>query len=139
MKNIEYFPIYTRVGRKGSVKNFIISIFNRQTRGWDDNDTFYCCNTYKNKRCTIIQCNGKRRSFEDLYRIVKTYYPSISIKRFHVILKHLHDNANLNFFYCTDIKNVVFLFYDSEGILSRDKKVNGFYSMNEILEIWENL
>jgi hypothetical protein len=39
------------------------------------------CDTYANKECTIVQCTMNRmRSFDDIYDIVKTYFPIVTPK-----------------------------------------------------------
>lgn len=46
--------------------------------------------TYYDKECTNIQCIcNKLRSFDDMYMITKTYYPSITVKKLITILVNL--------------------------------------------------
>jgi hypothetical protein len=47
--------------------------------------------TYRNKECTHIQCEaGKYRSFDDVFELVKTYYPTVSIGRIFKIMLTLN-------------------------------------------------
>ena len=41
----------------------------------------YPHSTYYDKRCTLLQSRHTRRSFDDLFSLITTYYPSISEKK----------------------------------------------------------
>jgi hypothetical protein len=51
--------------------------------------------TYKNKECTKIQCEPDRlRSFDDLYYLCKTYFPTITYKTVFKTLLRLYYSSN---------------------------------------------
>jgi hypothetical protein len=60
--------------------------------------------TFYDKECNNLQGSWKRRSFDDLYIIFKTYFPEISKKE---ALQTIID-GELNFYYCGDNKIIVF-------------------------------
>lgn len=62
--------------------------------------------TYFDEACTNEECHSARRSFNDLYEIVTTYFPSTSRKKFAFILLSLN---NIICFICNDINKLVFL------------------------------
>ena len=41
-----------------------------------EEDNIYFKPTYTNKECTLLDCNAKRRSFEDILDVVQTYFPN---------------------------------------------------------------
>ena len=77
--------------------------------------------TYSNKECTILQCNiNKYRSFDDIFELVKTYYPTVSIGtifRILLTLKPKHDDIVYNLFMmsCSDIKKINCLYVKFKG------------------------
>jgi hypothetical protein len=61
--------------------------------------------TYYDKECTQEECEeGKRRSFQALFEIAQTYFPSITMDEFE---RCLHEKK-LNFYLCSDIGKLVF-------------------------------
>lgn len=57
--------------------------------------TLYSVNTYYDKDCKQLQCNKGWRSFDDLYCIVKTYFPSTTEKILMTrLLKYRHSVNN---------------------------------------------
>lgn len=48
--------------------------------------------TYFDKKCNELQCSiGRMRSFDDLYDLVKTYYPKVTVKRlFHILITKVY-------------------------------------------------
>ena len=77
--------------------------------------------TYSNKECTILQCNAdKYRSFDDIFELVKTYYPTVSIGTIFKILltlKPKHNDIVYNLFMmsCKDIKKINCLYVKFQG------------------------
>jgi hypothetical protein len=59
--------------------------------------------TYFDKECTEVQCTAKRRSFEELYILFKTYFKNISKKE---LLTLLFTYAS--FYFCNQINKLVF-------------------------------
>lgn len=75
-------------------------------------NTGYSKLTFYDKELKIIECSGKRRSFEDLYLICKTYFPKTNKKE---VMKALI-NINILFYYCMHIKKIVFHYNGSHAI-----------------------
>ena len=77
--------------------------------------------TYSDKECTILQCNSdKYRSFDDIFELVKTYYPTVSIGTIFKILltlkpKHNQSTYNLFMMSCKNIKKINCLYVKFQG------------------------
>ena len=77
--------------------------------------------TYSDKECTILQCNSdKYRSFDDIFELVKTYYPTVSIGTIFKILltlKPKHNDIVYNLFMmsCSGIKKINCLYVKFKG------------------------
>ena len=65
--------------------------------------------TYKDINCDNRQCeNGAQRSFSDLYKLMKTYYPRITHKQLiKIINKKCTRNKYFNLIYCPDVNKIV--------------------------------
>ena len=70
--------------------------------GWEHKFT----ETFYDEDCTKLQASKSRRSFDDLFDLVKTYYPKASdvhiakqIKKL-TTYKSINNKARLNFLYC---------------------------------------
>lgn len=69
--------------------------------------------TYRDRECTILQCDkNKRRSFQDLFEIGRTYFPKLTINEFIIYLK----NKKLGYYFCSHINRVVFHFCNYENV-----------------------
>lgn len=72
--------------------------------GWEHKFT----ETYNNKECSLLQCDKRRRSFDDLLNVVKTYYPKVSDKHIAKQIEKLtkpysiNNKARLHFLYCPE-------------------------------------
>ena len=77
--------------------------------------------TYSDKECTILQCKAdKYRSFDDIFELVKTYYPIVSIGTIFKILLTLkpeHNQSTYNLFMmsCSGIKKINCLYVKFKG------------------------
>ena len=77
--------------------------------------------TYLDKECTVLQCKAnKYRSFDDIFELVKTYYPTVSIGTIFKILltlKPKHDDIVYNLFMmsCSGIKKINCLYVKFQG------------------------
>ena len=74
--------IYLRDFKKPrSIKEFLYRFFMTQANISKQNCS-RCLETYYDKNCTSQQCSlGRLRSYDDLFDLVKTYYPTITDKR----------------------------------------------------------
>lgn len=65
--------------------------------------------TYKDKECVILQCKqGAARSFSDLYKIMRTYYPRITHKHLiKIINEKCTRNTRFNLIYCPHVQKIV--------------------------------
>jgi hypothetical protein len=63
--------------------------------------------TFTDKEYTQLDCKRARRSFLELYDIVKTYFPTCTLSEFaYIIMKK--STCGLCLFYCGDIEKFVF-------------------------------
>ncbi len=65
--------------------------------------------TYSGINCDNRQCeNGAQRSFSDLYKLMKTYYPRITHKQLiKIINRKCTRNKRFNLIYCPDVMKIV--------------------------------
>jgi len=79
---------------------------------YDRDESYYSLvATYNDEECTEIQCSyGKRRSFQDLFEIGRTYFPKLTINEFITYLQ----NKKLGYYFCGHINRIVFHFGNSE-------------------------
>jgi len=65
--------------------------------------------TYFDKNCTNKHCDkGKARSFSDLYKVMKTYYPRITQKLLiKIIINKCTDDNHYNLIYCDNVEKIV--------------------------------
>lgn len=66
--------------------------------------------TYQDSDCTILECNAKRRSFEDICCIVNTYFPEASEVD---IMQNLRD-LRFHFYFCAHIRKIVFHYINTD-------------------------
>ena len=142
LRKIPYKPLYTKVKRQKSIKEFILHLYQYYNyRPYSNRG--YCVKSYYDKECTHNQFRAGRRSFEDIYCIVKTEYPSLTQRKLHIIFKDLVENYKFNNYYCSTPKNVVWKFYFElnkvELKTTNNYRVKGVYSGNDFIKIWKNL
>ena len=119
--------------------------------------------TYYDKRCYSEQCNrGAERSFSDLHRLMRTYYPRITHKKvMELIVKKCTGSIRHHLIYCPRVQKTVlyvgnwltndhkgfnetYFDYDRYLLKDKDKKIDKFtiyylyrkvgYTTNEIKE-----
>lgn len=71
-------------------------------------DLFVNRNTSEKKRATIQCEKGKNRSFGNVYRLVKFYYPDISVKELYRILVDGTFRDDYRTLYCADVNKRIF-------------------------------
>lgn len=104
--------IYVNFKKPKTIKKFIELFFIKVPY----HNALKSSTTYSDENCTIIQCNRyKYRSFDDFYKIIKTYYPSYTKKKLMIkLLKTniIYKNITYKFFpvRCYDIDNMTFLY-----------------------------
>lgn len=78
--------------------------------------------TYKNIKCTEIQCyTSKNRSFKDIYYLCKTYFPNITKKRVLMELCCLYlPQFKVNIKTCNTIDDCRFVYQKIENINKND-------------------
>ena len=106
--------------------------------------------TYFNESCQTRQCKKGNRSFEDLYAVIKTYYPHCTKKHFAKQLEKLFKESRLRLLFCPDIQKWVLMnislfstedgqykyLYDyNSSRLKLDKKGKGEYTYFDILSL----
>ena len=105
--------------------------------------------TYFDELCEKQQCKKGNRSFEDLYAVIKTYYPNCTKKHFAKQLEKLLKESKLRLLFCPDIQKWVFMsvsfggdskefkyLYDyNSSRLKLGKKGKGEYTYFDILSL----
>jgi len=103
--------------------------------------------TFYDKDCVNRQCKfGARRSFSDLYKIMKTYYSKITHKQLiKIIIDKCTDNTYYNLIYCPHVHKIVLYTgdweVDEEDIINKTAFNRTYYDYsrlfgkNEIKEI----
>jgi len=102
-------PIYLLNGENSKdVVDLLKKLFSSQSY-----DKVKNIQTYSNKECTTSQCQpDKLRSFDDVVRIVKTYFPKATIKDIFLSLLQLKvknragDVCNMGMGYCSDMGKI---------------------------------
>lgn len=104
--------LYVKFKRPKSLKEFIIKYYDLD-RPEKHPSYFYgpSTNTYNDIECTTLHCNKYCRSWDDLYIIFKTYYPSLSkAKCFDTLMKTcLHKGYKFQLAYCGGMKRIRFI------------------------------
>lgn len=105
--------------------------------------SIYCrVNTYYDKECTNLQGYQRRRSFDDLYVLFKTYFPEITKKE---VLELI--TIDLHFYFCDYICKIVFHRVDGKprAILENFKDTKYIYkytenthTLSDFIDILEN-
>ena len=92
--------------------------------------------TYHDKDCNNMQCtSGAKRSFSDLYKIMKTYYSKITHKQLiKIIIDKCTDNDNYNLIYCPKVKKIVL--YDGDWYMNEEEKINRFSFNNTYFDYY---
>jgi hypothetical protein len=100
--------IYVKFAKPKTVKDFLKEFFSAK------NVFGHPCSvtTYSDKECKIIQCGlGRRRSLEDLFTCVKTYFPSVTLKTLMKELVSLRPRGQKLYpYYCSTIHRPVIIF-----------------------------
>lgn len=106
--------------------------------------------TYFDKLLQNKQCKKGNRSFEDLYAVIKNYYPYCTKKHFAKQIEKLIQNSRLRLIFCPDIQKWVLLntatwtqenkefkyLYDyNSSRLKLGKKGKGEYTYFDILSL----
>lgn len=114
--------------------------------GYDKNGIRFV-ETYYDKNYKNVQClNDKRRSFEDLLAVSKTYFPKTTQVQLMNVLKDL----DILWYYCSHVKKIVFHhagnfnLYDNSFQKYRDYHQNviyadSTYSLNDLNKIYNKL
>lgn len=128
--------IYVNFKKPKTVKEFITEFF---TKNQYTVSTLKSTTTYKNIECTEIQCKPyKYRSFDDFYKIIKTYYPSYTRKKLILRLLETKIKCNNKYYYffpvtCSDIDNYTFIFSSKNDPMCHKR----WYKLN-INSTWNN-
>lgn len=105
--------------------------------------------TYFDELFQNQQCKKGNRSFEDLYAVIKTYYPNCTKKHFAKQIEKLIKNSKIRLLFCPDIKKWVFVsvsfghddknfkyLYDyNSSRLKLEKKGKGEYTYFDIMSL----
>lgn len=125
-KDTNFFKmkLYIRNGNKAENIKELLQI-------WRDGS--YFLSTYIDENCETPEYNcGQRRSFEDILKVCRTYFPNTTELELMSCLKEL----KTSFYYCSNIKKIVFHY-----ILGRNNYSNlKFYLEHDVCikNKWEN-
>jgi hypothetical protein len=139
--------LYVREIESGNIKKpKTIKTFLKFYFTYNNNHQLYSSSlaTYSNKECTTTHCNrDKLRSFDDMYMITKTYYPSITVEKFITILVNLtiiKNNRLLipQFDNCGTMMRIRIIYYQNSNnyndVISKPK-YNSEYSWKELFKM----
>ena len=109
--------LYVKIIKKDNerILRFLQRCYASAHTGWD----YKFCETYYDEDCLKEQCDKRRRSFDDLMSIVKTYYPHVSKKHIAKQIEKLTraraicGKVRLNFLYCPDADR--WIMYENSG------------------------
>lgn len=89
--------------------------------------------TYTDSNYTKLHCSrGRQRSMNDIYILVKTYYTSISRKRFAEIFKKFIYENNIKGRYCGETRAIVFSNYSYYNHINKDEKYPFLYELDSL-------
>jgi hypothetical protein len=69
--------IYVNFKKPRTINEFLLMFYTQRNNNTHQSTAAI---TYFNNKCTIVQCDKIRRSFDDLLELVQTYYPSTTPK-----------------------------------------------------------
>lgn len=105
----------------------------------------YARPTYTGVKCTRVECNAGRRSFEDLLTLARTYFPDTTEEELMKVLKSIR----IKFYFCNQIKKAVFHFVGSNygATLTTNNfytlpavgYANGTYTRDDLSKIYESM
>jgi hypothetical protein len=118
---VPYTPLYLeRPPQTTNIRRFIRGLFKKNgTKYW------LAKPTYKDKKCIQVDYKRGRRSFEDIYCIVKTYIEDATPKEVAFHLGELVKSGEYSCNLCSTAGNIVFYDYKARYGMSRGKKKNG--------------
>lgn len=96
--------IYCNIGKKRTVRQFLLEGFRYQRRGVNGKFTM----TYSDPELNEIQCDIARRSFNDLSSIIKTQYPRYTDNKVAKVLVKMAARGELACIYCPPTRKWVF-------------------------------
>jgi hypothetical protein len=103
--------LYFRNGKSASSLKELIDLLYREDNGIRQ---VTARTTYCDEKCEVAECYSARRSFEDLLAISRTYFPETTEVELMKVLKEL----DMSFWYCSDIKKLVFFYAPSHGAIT---------------------
>lgn len=100
--------IYVPFEKPDTLKEFLEKFFDGPIGSYSG----YSVQTFKNKECTYTQCRaGKRRSLNDIFHCVNTYFPNTTLNEICITLFKLKPAYYLYPEFCSDIGRNVVCFY----------------------------
>ena len=128
------------------ITTFLKKLYNIQPNSYN----IVFTKTYFDESCQTQQCKKGNRSFEDLYAVIKTYYPNCTKKHFAKQLEKLLKESKIRLLFCPDIQKWVLMnigtwstednqykyLYDyNSSRLKLGKKGKGKYTYFDILSL----
>lgn len=75
--------LYVKFKKPRTIKEFLIQFYSKDAYGGSYK---IADNTYKDVECKQLHCDKAVRSFDDLFELIQTYYPSTTPQ---ILIKHL--------------------------------------------------
>lgn len=91
------------------IKRERITTFLKKCYNFENSYNIVFTKTYFDKLTQNQQCKKGNRSFEDLYAVIKTYYPNCTKKHFAKQLERLLKKSKIRLLFCPDIQKWVFI------------------------------
>ncbi len=132
--------IYVKFERQRTVKQFLTLLYSH----YNNSGYVTAVETYCNKECTLLQCvKNKYRSIDEVLELVKTYYPSFTLKKLAKLLhsiviingNHTKKEFYFNSLYCNKVEKTTTLFTSFKSTHSCAKKGNSIMSAKEFYEL----
>lgn len=140
--------IYLKISKDAAINNiYDLILYGYYGNNGESIYSYKFHRTYKDKECTIEECHPARRSFEDLLKICKTYFPNTTEVELALTLEKLRIDKKISCLYCNTINKLVFISHKSSAELSFtcyvhkseiNTKGNGKYCLKDILNLIEN-
>jgi hypothetical protein len=127
--------LYVKFKKPRSVREFLLKFFTAHTL----HQTHYTGGaTWNNQECTNLQCDtNKWRSFDDVYYLVRTYFPTITPKRLIHELLVLYLNGTtkryLQMGTCGGMSRIRIIYFTGPLIGYDINKYSSVYSWPELL------
>lgn len=127
--------LYVKFKKTRSVREFLLKFFVAHT----SSPTYYTGGaTWYNPECTQLQCDiNKWRSFDDVYYLVRTYFPTVTPKKLihELLVLYLNDTTKRYILMgaCGGMGRIRIIYYNTPRTGYDTNKYSSVYSWPELL------